>query len=58
MSGAELIRKARAARPSLAIVVVSGYARDKTTEEQIPADAAYLSKPFDVAGLRRAILKS
>jgi signal transduction histidine kinase/response regulator RpfG family c-di-GMP phosphodiesterase len=58
MSGAELIRKAREARPSLSIVVVSGYSRDKTTEEQIPADAAYLSKPFDVAGLRRAIFKS
>jgi signal transduction histidine kinase/CheY-like chemotaxis protein len=57
MSGAELIREARKQRPSLAIVVVSGYSRDKTTDDQIPADAAFLTKPFDVAALRRAILK-
>ena len=55
MPGAELIRQARAARPSLAIVVASGYSRDGTVDAGLPEDAVFLSKPFDVVGLRRAI---
>ena len=56
MPGAELIRQARALRPSLAIVVASGYSRDGTVDAGLPQDAEFLSKPFDVAKLRRAIL--
>jgi CheY-like chemotaxis protein len=56
MPGAELIRQARAMRPALAIVVASGYSRDGTVDAGIPQDAEYLSKPFDAAQLRRAIL--
>jgi signal transduction histidine kinase/DNA-binding NarL/FixJ family response regulator len=58
MPGAELIRQARAMRPSLAIVVASGYSRDGTVDAGIPQDAEYLSKPFDAAQLRRAILRT
>ena len=58
MPGAELIRQARQARPSLMIVVASGYSRDSTVDAGIPQDAVFLSKPFDVAQLRRAILES
>ena len=56
MSGAQLIQRAREARPSLMIVVASGYSRDGTVDAGIPQDAMFLSKPFDVAQLRRAIL--
>jgi signal transduction histidine kinase/DNA-binding response OmpR family regulator len=55
MRGAELIRQARAMRPSLAIVVASGYSRDGTTDADIPQDAVFLQKPFDAVRLRRAI---
>ncbi len=55
MPGAELIRQARAARPSLMIVVASGYSRDGAVDQGLPEDAVFLSKPFDVAKLRRAI---
>lgn len=55
MPGVELIRQARALRPTLAIVVASGYSRDRTTDADIPQDAVFLQKPFDTVRLRRAI---
>jgi signal transduction histidine kinase/DNA-binding response OmpR family regulator len=55
MSGAELIRQARATRPSLAIVVASGYSRDGAANDGIPQDAVFLQKPFDAVRLRSAI---
>ena len=58
MSGAELIRQARAQRPTLMVVVVSGYSRDGTVDAAIPKDAIFLSKPFDVPQLRRALLEA
>ena len=58
MPGAELIRQARAHRPSLMIVVATGYSRDGTVDAGIPQDAVFLSKPFDTSQLRRAILES
>ena len=55
MSGAELIRQARAQRPSLMIVVMSGYGRDAAVDVELPKDAVFLTKPFDVERLRRAV---
>ena len=55
MPGAELIRQARAQRPSLAVIVMSGYGRDATADAGLPKDTVFLSKPFDVENLRRAV---
>ena len=40
------------------VIVVSGYSRDSAVDADIPRDAVFLSKPFDVPQLRRAILEA
>jgi CheY-like chemotaxis protein len=57
MSGAELIRLARQQRPALAVLVISGYARDTALEQGVPDDAKFLLKPFTTDQLTRAILE-
>jgi len=57
MSGAELIREAKASRPSLHVLVVSGYGREASLYNDIPTDATILAKPFTAEELRRAIFK-
>jgi CheY-like chemotaxis protein len=54
MSGQELIEKARAMRPDLKVVVVSGYTSERD-RDAIAGDARYLMKPFDIEQLRRAL---
>jgi len=58
MPGAELIRRAREARPQIRIVVASGYSRDGAIDAGLPQDALFLSKPFDITQLRRVILQA
>ncbi len=55
MSGAELIQLARQHRPTLAVLVISGYARGAAPHEGVPDDAKFLLKPFSTDQLRRAI---
>jgi signal transduction histidine kinase/two-component SAPR family response regulator len=57
MSGAELIRLARQQRPALAVLVISGYARDAGPHQGVPDDAKFLMKPFTADQLTRAILE-
>jgi len=55
MPGRELIEKARTMRPSLLVVVASGYPRDENGDDPAFRGVRYLPKPFDVAELRRAL---
>ena len=54
MSGIELIHRARAIRPGLPAVIVTGYA-DEALLGRRPDDVAVLSKPFSVVELQNAI---
>mgnify|MGYP001567618595 CR=1 FL=1 len=56
MKGPELARRLRAERPSLRVLLMSGYAADVVTKEDL-AEAAMLSKPFTPAALTRAVRK-
>jgi DNA-binding response OmpR family regulator len=55
MSGEVLVRRARALRPQLKIIVATG--RSAATNAQLTAEtgARFLGKPFDLADLRRAV---
>ncbi len=46
MDGVELARRARAMRPTLPILFVSGYGEEAVARHDLPADAAILEKPF------------
>ena len=56
MTGHQLIEQAVRLKPDLKIVVITGRSAEQAAG-QIPAHAAYLSKPFTLAQLRR-ILKA
>jgi DNA-binding response OmpR family regulator len=55
MTGEELVRRARALRPQLKIIVATG--RTAAANAQLTAEtgARFLGKPFDFADLRRAV---
>ena len=46
MSGTELIKRVRAAFPSLPIIMITGYFIDPDTPAGLPADITVLYKPF------------
>jgi len=55
MSGEELVRRARALRPGVKIIVATG--RTAAANAQLTAEtgARFLGKPFDFADLRRIV---
>ena len=54
--GEQLIAELKALRPDLPIIVASGYAEDVLRGRIKPDDGfAFLNKPYDLAGLQRAI---
>ena len=55
MTGEELVRRARALRPELKIIVASGRAAAAIAQLIADIGARYLGKPFDFADLRRAV---
>ena len=55
MSGEELVRRARALKPNLKIIVASGRAAGAIAQLTAETGARYLGKPFDFADLRRAV---
>ena len=55
MSGPDLARRARAIRPGLRVLLMSGYARESLDRETIGLDAAFLAKPFTPARLAGAV---
>lgn len=55
IGGRELARRARALRPQLPILLVTGYASEATPTDELPADVPTLRKPFDQATLAAAL---
>jgi DNA-binding response OmpR family regulator len=55
MSGEELVRRARALRPQLTIVVASGRSAGAIARLAAETGARYLGKPFDFADLRSVV---
>ena len=58
MSGAELIDAARALRPGLKVVVVTGYALTGDSGADYPENVRVLAKPFQLGQLRDALQDS
>jgi signal transduction histidine kinase/ActR/RegA family two-component response regulator len=54
MTGPELARRLRASRPGLRVLLMSGYAADVVTADDLQ-DAAMVPKPFSPASLTRAV---
>ncbi len=54
MKGPELARRLRALRPGLRVLLMSGYAADVVTADDLK-DAAMVPKPFSPASLTRAV---
>jgi len=56
IKGPELARRLRAARPSIRVLLMSGYAADVVTKDDL-REATLLSKPFAPAALTQAVRK-
>ncbi len=54
MKGPELARRLRAARPSIRVLLMSGYAAEVVTEDDLK-EATLLSKPFTAGVLTKAV---
>jgi signal transduction histidine kinase/CheY-like chemotaxis protein len=54
MKGPELAKRLRALRPGLRVLLMSGYAADVVTSDDLK-DAALVAKPFSPAALTRAV---
>jgi CheY-like chemotaxis protein len=52
MNGRQLVEEARRLKPNLKVIIASGYS---TEAGDAPKNAVYLTKPFDLAQLRRAL---
>jgi signal transduction histidine kinase/ActR/RegA family two-component response regulator len=57
MTGIDLARKARDARADLPVVLMTGYAEERL-ETALSGDWRWLSKPFRVNDLRRAVMQA
>lgn len=56
LGGAEVLRQARAERPTLPILLTSGYAADAEAHKLLRGpNVAFLAKPFEITHLRSAV---
>jgi nitrogen-specific signal transduction histidine kinase len=55
ISGLELFERARAMRPDLRAIFMSGYTALQMDHRQLPSDVLFLEKPFTLGGLDEAI---
>jgi len=55
MNGRELVEEALRMKPGLKVIIASGYSTNEEGGAQLPATVAYLTKPFDMQQLRRAL---
>jgi CheY-like chemotaxis protein len=55
MNGSELVQEALKLRPSLKVIVASGYSTESEGAETLKGKAAFLTKPFDMAQLKRVL---
>ena len=58
MDGPELVTRARALRPGLPVVLMSGYAEPPQREAAADQATAFLAKPFGAAALLAAIAET
>ncbi len=56
MTGVELMKAVKTANPDVPMVLITGYGTLETAQEAVRAGAAdYISKPYDVAEIRRVV---
>ncbi len=56
MNGRQLVEEALKLRPGLKIIIASGYSTEGEEAEALKGKVGYLTKPFDLAQLKRALL--
>ena len=54
-SGPELASRARAIRPALRVLFMSGYVDAAVVGDGLPAGASFIQKPFTAGGLGRKV---
>lgn len=55
MNGRELVEEALTLKPGLKVIIASGYSTEMEGAETLKGRATFLTKPFDMAQLRRAL---
>ncbi|MEP6831044.1 MAG: response regulator [Rhizomicrobium sp.] len=55
MNGRQLVEEARRLRPDLKVIIASGYSTESAAGGRPQGDITYLTKPFDLGQLRRAL---
>ena len=55
MNGRQLVEEALRQKPHLKVIIASGYSTNEDEGANLPANVGYLTKPFDMAQLRRAL---
>lgn len=55
MNGRQLVDEALRLKPGLKVIIASGYSTGEDEGAKLPATVAYLTKPFDMQQLRRAL---
>jgi signal transduction histidine kinase/CheY-like chemotaxis protein len=55
MNGRQLVEEALRLKPGLKVIIASGYSTREEEGAKLPAQIAYLVKPFDMQQLRRAL---
>jgi signal transduction histidine kinase/CheY-like chemotaxis protein/CHASE3 domain sensor protein len=55
MNGRQLVEEALRQKPHLKVIIASGYSTNEDEGAKLPATVGYLTKPFDMQQLRRAL---
>ncbi|MDB5735797.1 MAG: hypothetical protein JWN16_2434 [Alphaproteobacteria bacterium] len=55
MNGRQLVEEALRQKPHLKVIIASGYSTNEDEGAKLPAAVGYLTKPFDMQQLRRAL---
>jgi signal transduction histidine kinase/DNA-binding response OmpR family regulator len=55
MNGQQLVEEARRLRPGIKVIIASGYSKENIAGGNSDSDITYLTKPFDLGQLRRAL---
>ncbi len=55
MNGRQLVEEARRLRPGIKVIIASGYSTENIAGGKLDGDITYLTKPFDLGQLRRAL---
>ena len=59
MHGLEILRQIKALKPSLPVVIVTGYQSSEIAQEALKSGAAdYITKPFDSQKIKKTVLET